>query len=114
MMKNIASEIKRRIINKEMNMDNVNKGKVWIFFNCDEDKSWATMNPSYNNVIYRKREGRRLLWRKIKADYENNKIQISVDKMSEIRNDILAGRPTDANKYIKYGFIAEMLENQEA
>ena len=94
-------------------MDNKSNNKVWIFFNCDEYDSWATMNPSYNNIVYRKREGRRLLWKKIKAEYKKNAIQMSVDRMTDIRSAIIDGNPTDANQYIKYGFIAEMLENSE-
>lgn len=92
-------------------MNNNIKNKAWIFFNCDEHNSWETMNPIYNNVVYRKRAGRRLLWNKIKEAYRTNTIQISTDRITNIRNAILGGVPTDANKYIKYGFIAEMNEN---
>lgn len=89
-------------------MDN---NKVWIFFNCNEHNSWETMNPSYNNVVYRKREGRRLLWKKIKDELEKGSIQIPEEKMTDIRKAILEGNPTDPNEYIKYGYIAEMKEN---
>lgn len=106
-MKNVISEVRRRIAMK----NNKENTKVWIFFNCDEHCSWSTMNPSYNDIVYRKREGRRLLWKKIKDEYEKNNIQISVDRMSDVRSAVIEGNPTDANKYLKYGFIAEMQEN---
>lgn len=77
----------------------------YMFFNCDEWKSYASMNPGYNDTVYRKREGRRALWRHIKAQVEDGSIEIDEAMMPIVRNHILNGNPCDASDYITYGTI---------
>lgn len=110
-VKSIVNYIKRRM-GKDMD-NNKNSNVVWIFFNCDQYRSTTSMNPFYNRTVYRKRDGRRLLWKKIKNECDKNRIIVPEDKMSDIRSMILEGNPEDANAYIQYGYIVEMLENQE-
>lgn len=97
------SDCKRRL-----NMANNQNEKAWMFFNCDSDFNWRSMNPKYNHVIYRKREGRRALWKKIKSEAEAGRIELDESCMTEARYTILEGNPVDANTYINYGHILEM------
>ena len=80
----------------------------YVFFNCDEYKSVTTMNPLYNAQVYRKRSGRRALWRKIKDEVASG--NIIVDNMSQVRKLIMFEHPEDANDYITYGIIVPMQE----
>ena len=56
----------------------------WMFFNCDSYTTWASMNPLYNCYVYRKRAGRRALWREIKKQVVEEKIEIN-EKITEIQ-----------------------------
>jgi len=80
----------------------------YAFFNCDEFKSVTTMNPLYNAQVYRKRSGRRALWRKIKDEVASG--NIVVDDMHKVRRLIMFERPEDANDHITYGIIVPMEE----
>lgn len=80
----------------------------YVFFNCDEFKSVTTMNPLYNAQVFRKRSGRRALWRKIKDEVASG--NIIVDNMSQVRKLIMFEHPEDANDYITYGIIVPMQE----
>lgn len=74
------------------------------FFNCDAEKSHASMNPLYETNIYRDtRDSRRKLWKRIKA--EVNAGRINVDNMDKVRDAIINDLPSNANQYIKYGVI---------
>lgn len=91
---------------------------AYMFFNCDEWKGTASMNPLHNNIIYRKRAGRRALWQKIKDEHATGNIIIgdydNVDNMiqslKQVRDYILNGNPADANNLITYGCILEVEE----
>lgn len=82
----------------------------WMFLNCDEWVSTKSMNPVYNAVVYRKRAGRRALWRKIKAELKNEIIIIEDRDMPKVRKAILEGDPLEANEYMTYGFILALEE----
>lgn len=106
-----------------MEKKNTNNNVAYMFFNCDEWKGTASMNPVYNAVVYRKRAGRRALWNKIKEEYEAGRIRVGYfnktmvgetndveAKLKEIREYVLEGDPMDANDLLTYGFILEAAE----
>lgn len=93
-----------------MSQDENQSNIMWMFFNCDEHKNYASMNPIYNAVVYRKRAGRRALWKKIKSELESKAIEIPENNLDDVRKAILEGNPMSANIHITYGYIAEMEE----
>ena len=94
----------------EKENDDMDYDVMWMFFNCDENVSWGSMNPLYNSTVYRKRTGRRALWKKIKDEVAAGNIIISEDKMSDVRQAIIGGDPLVANEFMKYGFIVALDE----
>ena len=82
----------------------------WMFFNCDEWTTWASMNPLYNCYVYRKRAGRRALWRKIKKQVKEENILIDTKDMLKVRNEILFGNAINATDYMTYGAIIDLKE----
>ena len=96
--------------NDEKEKDNMDYDVMWMFFNCDEDVNWSSMNPFYNSTVYRKRTGRRALWRKIKDEVAAGNIIIAEEKMNDVRQAIIGGDPLVANECMKYGFIIALDE----
>lgn len=82
----------------------------WMFFNCDSYTTWASMNPLYNCYVYRKRAGRRALWREIKKQVREENILIDTNDMLKVRNEILFGDPVNATNYMTYGAIIDLEE----
>ena len=93
---------------RRFKMTDTQNEKAWMFFNCDNNFNWQSMNPTYNHIVYRKREGRRLLWKKIKTEAEAGRIQLNESYMTETRHMILEENPVDANTYINFGRILEI------
>ena len=86
---------------------------IWMFFNCDKEMSTESMTPLYNTEVYRKkRNGRRALWKKIKSEIADEKIIVNKDDMHDIREAIINGDPVDANEYMTYGLIVELIESE--
>lgn len=81
--------------------------RAFQFYNCDELKTIATMNPYYNTTIYRDyKTSRQLLWKDIKTAVLINKaVEIDIENMAIVKDLILNGNPSDANDYMKYGVI---------
>lgn len=81
--------------------------KAFQFYNCDELKTIATMNPYYNTIIYRDlKTSRQMLWKDIKTAVLINKaVEIDIANMDIVKDLILNGNPADANDYMKYGII---------
>lgn len=81
--------------------------KAFQFYNCDELKTIATMNPYYNTTIYRDlKTSRQMLWKDIKtAVLVNKSVEVDIEHMEIVKNIILFGNPSDANDYLKYGVI---------
>ena len=80
--------------------------KAFIFFNCDENKSEPSMNIFYNRVVYRDlTTARKLLWKKIRDELDNERIFIDEKDMKSVREMILTGEPTDASELIRFGAI---------
>lgn len=89
-------------------MPNVPK-RAFVFFNCDENKSEASMNIFYNRTIYRDMTtARRVLWKKIREEREAEKIFIDENDLSTVRTMILEGDPTAASNLIRFGAIKEV------
>ena len=82
----------------------------YMFFNCDEHKSDSSMNVKYNNIVYRRRNGRRALWKKIKEELAAGFIFIDEQHLSTVRIHILEGNPEDINDFILYGIIVKLEE----
>lgn len=82
--------------------------ECYMFFNCDEWESDASMNVRYNDVVYRNRDGRRALWKKVKEEYEDGAVLIDEENLSSVRSIILNGYPPQANDMMTYGHIEEL------
>lgn len=81
--------------------------RAYQFFNCDEAKTIASMNPYYNSTIFRDyKASRNQLWKTVKeAIYVNKQVVVDNEKMEEVKEAILNGNPTDVNDILKYGII---------
>ena len=82
----------------------------YMYLHCDEWDRWASMNPCYDNRIYRKRAGRRAMWKVLKDDIENDVVVVNNERLSDIRKAILYGNPEDANDHIVYAHILRLEE----
>jgi len=81
-------------------------GKVFIFFNCDADKSEASMNIFYNRTVYRDtKASRKSLWTKVREEYGAEKIQIAAENLPDVEVAITEGDPVEASKFIQFGAI---------
>ena len=79
--------------------------KVYVFFNCDEAKSEASMNIFYNNEVFKDTvASRKALWEKIAG--EADKVQF-VDEAAA-KEAILKGNPCDATQHLRFGAIKEL------
>ena len=84
-------------------------GKVFIFFNCDADKSEASMNIFYNRAVYKDtKTSRKNLWKKVKEEYGAERIQIATDNLKTVELAITEGDPVEASNFIQFGAIREI------
>ncbi|MBQ6758739.1 MAG: hypothetical protein IJP42_06615 [Selenomonadaceae bacterium] len=84
-------------------------GKVFIFFNCDADKSEASMNIFYNRAVYKDtKTSRKNLWKKVKEEYGAERIQIATDNLKAVELAITEGDPVEASNLIQFGAIREI------
>ena len=80
--------------------------KAFIFFNCDADKSEASMNIFYNHAVYKDtKTSRKNLLKKINEEYGAERIQIASENRSAVEQAILEGDPVEASQYIQFGAI---------
>jgi len=80
--------------------------KVFIFFNCDADKSEASMNIFYNRTIYKDtKTSRKNLWKKVKEEYGAERIQIAAENLPAVEAAITEGDPVEAGNFIQFGAI---------
>lgn len=96
----------RRKEKKTKSMMNEN----YMYLHCDAWESHASMNPCYDNRVYRKRAGRRAMWKALKQDIEDNVVEVDQKRLPDIREAILEGNPEDANEYILYAHILNLEE----
>ena len=81
-------------------------GKVFIFFNCDADKSEASMNIFYNRTVYKDtKTSRKNLWKKVKEEYGAERIQIAAENLPNVEVAITEGAPVEASNFIQFGAI---------
>ncbi len=80
--------------------------KIFVFFNCDENKNESSMNIFYNNVTYKDTTiSRKRLLNKINAEHKAGRVQIAEENFSKVEEIIMKGNPVDAGNFIKYGAI---------
>ena len=83
-----------------------NPGKVFIFFNCDADKSEASMNIFYNSAVYKDtKTSRKKLWKKIQEEFGAERIKIAYENLSDVEAAITEGDPVSASDFIQFGAI---------
>ena len=83
-------------------------GKVFIFFNCDGDKSEASMNIFYNRAVYKDtKTSRKNLWKKVKEEYGAERIQIATENLKAVELAITEGDPVSASDFIQFGAIRD-------
>lgn len=79
---------------------------VFVFFNCDENKSEGSMNIFYNRAVYKdNKTSRKALLKKVKEEAIEKRIQISQENFQTIESLITEGDPTEASRYIQFGAI---------
>ena len=77
--------------------------KAFIFFNCNAEKSEASMNIFYNRAVYKDtKTSRKNLWKKIREEYGAERIQIAAENLPAVENAILEGDPVEAGKFIQF------------
>ena len=80
--------------------------KAFVFFNCDEGKSEASMNIFYNHAIYKDgKTSRKALFKKIQEELDLKRVQIDEGNMEKVENLILEGDPVEAGNLIRFGAI---------
>lgn len=81
-------------------------GKAFVFFNCDADKSQASMNIFYNREVFKDSKGsRKNLWKRVWEEYGAERIQIATEDLRAVELAITEGDPVEASHYIKFGAI---------
>ena len=81
-------------------------GKAFVFFNCDADKSQASMNIFYNHEVFKdSRSSRKNLWKRVWEEYGAERIQIATKDLKTVELAIIEGNPVEASNYITYGAI---------
>lgn len=82
--------------------------KVFVFFNCDNEKSEASMNIFYNSVVYSNSAfARRRLLDKILEEQTAGRVKIADNNIKKIESLILDGDPAEASEFIQYGIIKD-------
>ena len=82
--------------------------RAFVFFNCDNEKSEASMNIFYNNSLYGSaRTSRSKLWEKVLAELEAGRIKIADENLKKIQFLIMRGDPCAASEFMQYGAIRE-------
>ncbi len=84
--------------------------KVYVFFNCDEEKSRASMNIFYNNEVFKDTKvSRKSLWEKVLAEMEAGRLQIEQANVQKAQEAVLNGDPCEASQYLRYGKIDALI-----
>lgn len=80
--------------------------KVYVFFNCDEEKTAKSMNIFYNKTIYNDtKKARKELLAKVEEEVAAGRVNIAEGKDASVNKAILEGDPTKADKYLQYATI---------
>ena len=79
--------------------------QAFIFFNCDEAKSPATMNPMYNSIVFKDtKTARTSLWNLVKEQMDAGSIKASASA-EDIEREIMLGNPVKASDMLQFGAI---------
>lgn len=77
---------------------------LYVFFNCNEDKTVDSMNIEYNNEAFQSTKvGRAALWEKILAEKQAGRIYVEDEE--PVKKAILEGKPEEASQYLRFGAI---------
>jgi len=80
--------------------------KVFVFFNCDENKSEPSMNIFYNRAVYKdNKTSRKNLFKKVKEETDLNRVKVSEENFTTVESLIMEGDPTEASNYMQFGAI---------
>jgi hypothetical protein len=80
--------------------------KVYVFFNCDEEKSQTSMNIFYNSTVYGDtKKARKELLAKVEEELKEGRIQVAEENMAKVSAAIMEGDPSNAKDFITYGSI---------
>lgn len=80
--------------------------KVFVFFNCDENKSEPSMNIFYNRAVYKdNKTSRKNLFKKIKEESQLNRVKIAEENFKTVEDLVMDGDPTEASNFIQFGAI---------
>ncbi len=80
------------------------KKNIYVFFNCDEEKSHDSMNIFYNHTAYKSTaSSRKALWNKLQDEEKEGRIQF-LDKEA-VSKAVLFGDPQEASQFLKFGAI---------
>ena len=80
--------------------------KAFVFFNCDEGKSEASMNIFYNRTVYKDgKTSRKALLKKVQEELDLKRVQIDEGNMEKVESLILEGDPVEAGNLIRFGAI---------
>lgn len=80
--------------------------RVFVFFNCDENKSESSMNIFYNHAVYKDtKTSRKALFKKVKEENLADRIKIDANDFAEVEKRIIDGDPDAASELIKFGAI---------
>lgn len=84
--------------------------KVFVFFNCDEEKSEKSMNIFYNNEVFKDtKTSKKALWAKVLEEVEVGRVQIADENLKAAQEAVTNGNPCDASQYLHFGEIVEVL-----
>lgn len=84
--------------------------KVYVFFNCDEEKSETSMNIFYNKEVFKDtKTSKKLLWNKVLEEVKEGRVQIADENLKAAQEAVTNGDPCDASQYLHYGEIVELL-----
>lgn len=86
--------------------------KAFVFFNCDAEKSEASMNIFYNNAVYgNSLNSRGKLLDKVMAELKAGRIKIADENIKKVQSLIIKGEPVAASEFMQYGAIREFYLN---
>ena len=81
-------------------------GRVFVFFNCDAEKSESSMNIFYNDTVFKDTIiSRKRLLQKVKTEIKEGRIKIEDSDLSKVEEFIMKGDPVGASEFITYGAI---------
>ena len=80
--------------------------RVFVFFNCDENKSIPSMNIFYNHAVYKDtKTSRKALLKKIKEENMADRVEIKTADIKEVEFLVTEGDPVEASQFIKFGAV---------